>query len=354
MGDGAFMRKCAGTAIQTQKSIEQMCKICTNTLRVVRNDYGNIISQNLKPSVPIVHTALFGAHDAFSSKITKDSDIDPNSANKLLGNKALKFLLGDLFVRLAKAQKSDAYELAMRGIRYFDARITYANNAWYTMHSFLSQQVSEVLTDLLRFLEEHPGEFIVFDAQHLYPQPLTMQDFLAFAHSVKRNGKSILDYVHYNSHVVPISKLTYKDVVPSPATDAGVLLIFDTTDYNPLYYTQTEAVLENVWADADTYKDLLASIRHTYAHISEQDMAGIRINQGQMTVVMSFTGIFRLLKNHSLLEMAQKSNPQLIAEEDFKNWFTKMPVLWVDNADDNTNGFNDYVIGFINQYNRNL
>jgi hypothetical protein len=73
-----------------------------------------------------------------------------------------------------------------------------------------------------------------------------------------------------------------------------------------------------------------------------------------MTVVMSFTGIFRLLKNHSLLEMAQKSNPKLTSEEDLKNWFTKMPILLVDNADDNTGGFNDYVVSFINGYNKAL
>jgi hypothetical protein len=317
-------------------------------------DYSHIIAQNVKPEAKINEIALLGAHDAFSSKINKKSDIDPNSANKLLGNKAIRLILGDMFVRLAKAQKSLPYDLAVKGVRYFDGRVTYADNDWYTMHSFLSQPFSEVLTDLMRFLQGHPGEFIVLDIQHFYPQPYKINDFLKFTESVTLNGKCIYDYVHYDTKATPISSLTYKDVVPNPATDAGLVFIIDTPASNSCFYTQTAAITENVWADTDNYDDLLASIRHTYAHITAEDMQGIRINQGQMTVVMSFTGIFRLLKNHSLLEMAQKSNPKLIAEEDFKNWFTKMPILLVDNADDNTGGFNDYVVSFINGYNKAL
>ncbi|MDR1805870.1 MAG: hypothetical protein LBQ80_03755 [Clostridium sp.] len=332
---------------------------------VTENDYSRILQENITGNPRVVDIAMLCAHDAFSNKITSQSPLDPNDENQILDNSVLRAIVGGVFARQAKAQKSNGYELATRGVRYFDVRVCYDDGVWQNMHSFISAPFEENLRYLLRFLSENPGEMLVVDIQHHKPQPLTSQDMIDFIGTVEEDGKSLWDYVSYDPNEISLGELRFKDVTKD---GAGVVVLIKTEQYEgcKFYeyvgeqnesggigsYVEGVSVRAN-WHNKPKVEQIIEGIEKEYAYLTENFELyknTFRANQSQTTAPLDL-GLFPYW---SLLHDAEESNNVILAQPDFDKWLEVMPVLWTNNSDTMVDGYNDNVIARLNSFNRKL
>ncbi|VEN53066.1 unnamed protein product [Callosobruchus maculatus] len=128
---------------------------------------------NLPPklkSVPVIHLAIPGSHDSFTSSITKKSKIAPDADNIIKKMSWLGPLLKYFMVNWSRTQSLSAREQLEKGIRYFDLRIATKRNTndLYIVHGLYADKVQNVLDAISSFLENHPQEIVILDCQHFY------------------------------------------------------------------------------------------------------------------------------------------------------------------------------------------
>jgi hypothetical protein len=336
-----------------------------NAVVGTENDFSGVISRNVGAEARVVDVAMLGAHDAFSSGITGKSRFDPADASPFNNNAAMCFGSG-LISRMAKAQVSGAYDLLNRGVRYFDVRITRYDDNWYTFHGLISDKLETYLLDTLRFLARNPGEFIVFDIQHVNLGGNTFGDLFTFIDSVKIRGDnelSLFDFVTYKPDATPLGGLTVGEVTRDRA-GAGVVILAKTPQYEGCKHYErndfagNDKAIRSLWHNKVTTAGILEGIAGEYAllnsadgRVSLSDM--FRVNQAQTTPVFKGVGnILRSVTDWSLLAAAQTHNAKLVAHADFSKWLTVMPIFMVDFADSSKGDFNKNVLTKINEYNR--
>lgn len=319
------------------------------------NDYSNIMRDNITGNPRVVDVVMLGAHDAFSNNISKQSDVDPHEdADAIINNRVARMIGGGMFVRVAKAQKSSAYDLCVRGVRYFDVRITRYSDDWYTMHGLISDELAVYLEDIVRFLSETEGEFIVFDMQHSYVADSSMAELLRHIDSVRYNGKSIFDFVRYDPTEIPLGELRYEDVVNG---GSGVVILAVAQQYPGCGFYEYETSMRSVWHNKNDKNEMLALINEEYMTLvnnPELDRDKFRKNQVQMTGKYSGTSIFRTIFGWSLLDMANNFNAELLDDPNFMDWFSVLPIFMTDYADSMKGDFNDRIIEAVNEFNRAL
>lgn len=321
-----------------------------------QNDYNGIMKANIKTNPRVVDVAMLGAHDAFSNGIGRSSQVDPaEDSGSILNNKAVKLLAGGMFVRLSKAQKSGAKELFEHGVRYFDVRITYSNNEWYTTHGLLSGKLGSYLQPLVQKLKENPGEFVVFDIQHASLADKTFDDLFSYISSVKVDGVSLFSFVTYNPSGLPLGSLTYHDITAN-GTSAGAVILAKTEQFEGCRHYEYGKSMRSVWHNKNTQAEILSGIGNEYATLkaSSSHLEKFRVNQAQMTGLFSADVIFNTILGWSLLDMAANFNWKLATNADFEKWLDVMPIFMVDYSDSMAKGFNDAVIEKINRFNTGL
>lgn len=320
-----------------------------------QEDYRHIMTQNIRANPRVVDIAMLGAHDGFSNKIDKKSLVDPQEGDgAILRNKAAKTVAGGLFVRLAKAQKSSAYDLAYRGVRYFDVRITRHSNTWYTTHGLLSAPLEEYVGDLLRFLAQTQGEVIVFDMQHIWLGSATMEQLFNDMAAITYEGKSLFDYIHYSPFTTPLGELTYKQAT---AGGSGMVMLAKTPQYGGCFHYAYEGAIRSNWHNENEEALMLEGIRNEVATLRENpglDRDKLRVNQAQMTGRYSPDHLVKTILGWSLLDMAENFNQSLVNQPDFSTWFETLPILMTDYSDSMAGGFNERAIYAINAFNQEL
>ncbi|CAH1984240.1 unnamed protein product [Acanthoscelides obtectus] len=119
------------------------------------------LPQKLK-SVPVIHLAIPGSHDSFTSSITMKSRIAPDADNIIKKMSWLGPLLKYFMVNWSRTQSLSAMEQLEKGIRYFDLRIATKRNTndLYIVHGLYADKVQNVLDTIVSFLESHPQEVI--------------------------------------------------------------------------------------------------------------------------------------------------------------------------------------------------
>ncbi|MDR3344323.1 MAG: hypothetical protein LBT21_01820 [Oscillospiraceae bacterium] len=319
---------------------------------VTANDYSRILQENISGNPRVADIAMLCAHDAFSNKITGESALDPGSSTQILGNPLAKAIAKGVFARQAKAQKSDAYLLAQRGVRYFDTRVCWDGTQWQNLHSFISAPFEENLRYVLRFLAENPGELLVIDIQHHSTGNLTSADMLDFIGTVKdEDGKSLWDYVRFDPNVTALGDLRWQDATNG---GAGVIVLVKTPQVpGGKYYEYSDNTVRAEWHNKPDIPSLVAGIESEYAYLTEnfeQYKNAFRSNQAQSTPPLNLDAI----SYWSILRAAEDSNTAILAHPDFDKWLSVMPIIWVNNADTMVNGFNDEIVLRLNAYNRNL
>lgn len=320
-----------------------------------KEEYSYIMEKTIHSNARVIDISMLGAHDAFTHKIDKNAEIDPhNQEMSMLNNKTIKAIGGGLMARLSKAQKSDAYTLLSRGVRYFDVRVTYHNQSWQTVHSFISAPFEEYLKDVLKFLSTTTGEIVVFDMQHVYVGNASMEALFSFIDGIKYNGKSLLDYIYYNPKEKPLSSLRYTDVTKN---GSGVVILAktnETGDYNYEYFSS----IRSIWHSTNSNAELLSLLEleiDTLRINPELAQDQFRVAQAQRTSSFAISGLPKTIKSWSLLDMGEEFNAYLIQnKKDIKSWFSYTPIIMVDYADSMEEKFNDKIMQYICEFNEKL
>jgi hypothetical protein len=315
--------------------------------RFTGTDYRNIMGDSIQHDPRIVDIAMLGAHDAFAGMITRNK---PSAGNPRLAKRAWRLFGLGYAARMTRAQKSDAYALAVHGVRYFDARIVWYQGAWYTLHDFISGPLEFYITGLLRFLKEAKKEVVIIDVQHAYTGDQGMEALLSYLFTgISYEGKSLRDYIGYDPAEVKLGDLRYRELT---ARGSQAVALAKAPVHKGSYHFQYENSIRSIWHRKCTDREMLAGIDgeyHTLLNDGTLARDGFRVNQAQKTgFAGKLPGVIFLW---SLLDMADRFNPVLAGHRDFNAWLGVMPILMVDYADSMRDGFNDTVIAKINEFN---
>jgi hypothetical protein len=316
------------------------------------HNYSNIIFENVSKDARIIDVAILGAHDAFTSSINGKSLIDPNdSSMNLYANPIIKFMLNGVISRNSKAQHSDTKTLLEHGVRYFDIRLTYVNNTWYTNHGMISTEFKDCLIEILTFLDT-TKEFLILDFQHIFIGSGSLNDLIVLLEETTVAGKNIFDYTRYDSSVTPIGDLTYQDVC---ALSSGVVMVFGSSITHTKIYDRNTCVRSN-WHNKSSHQEMITCITNEHEYLTDnfdeyKDI--IRINQAQQTPQL-LSDIFGTITSWSLLDKANSHNAKLLTDLNLEELFVSMPILMLDYADSKKGNFNQEIIKIINKYNQTL
>lgn len=318
-------------------------------------EYVNIMGESeLSQTTRVVDIAMLGAHDAFSDKITTKSKMNPaETEDSFIGNKTFLTFADGIVSRLSRAQVSGADTLLKKGVRYFDVRIAFVDNEYYTTHAFLSDKLEIYLKEVIAFLASNPSEFVIFDIQHAYLGDKNFEDLFNYIDSVEVNGRSLLSFVNYDPTTIGLGALTYGEVT-SNGGGAVILAKTEQTEAMRYHYVYKDSI-RSYWHEKNVKSELIKGIESEYANLTEnaseyKDM--LRVNQAQLTGTFGGDTIFNTIFGWSLIDMANGMNKELIKHEKFKEWFKAMPILMVDYADCPSSNaiMNDAVI----EYNKGL
>lgn len=328
-------------------------------------DYSNWMGDSLQSDQLVIDIAMLGAHDAFTADIGLTSPTDPLSAAGIQTGFTGALIKG-FSVKQAKTQVSDAETLLKAGVRYFDIRLSYLEKeeAWYTSHGIFSSPFIDTLIQIESFLEEHPGEFLILDIQHVYLGDKTEEEaFTEIKTLFETSG--IYDRA-YPEGIKSLSAIRYDDMT-SLGNGAGVLVFTKLTTADPAFWSYG-ASIRSAWANTDSYEEAFAFLEDevmkiaggtalTGNQMSNNPEAvdareGLRVMQGVLTMQMSGDGIVNALLEWSLLSRAREFNATLIEQEDFDSWLPSMPIVMVDYADTNYKDFLDQIMLIVIDYNQ--
>lgn len=107
----------------------------------------------------IVDIAMLGAHDANTFSLATDNGVDHIAADGILG-KIFPVSAG-LQYRFAVTQAVSPYTLLMQGARFLQFKFSLENGVWRAAHTVLGRELEKDVLDVLRFLDEHPGEVVL-------------------------------------------------------------------------------------------------------------------------------------------------------------------------------------------------
>lgn len=84
-------------------------------------------------------------------------------------------------------QSFDIYTQLLMGIRKFDLRICYHNQEFYIGHTYICIKLQEALSDIKKFLDEHPGEILILKWKPVYylRQTITSATLQLFLNIIK-------------------------------------------------------------------------------------------------------------------------------------------------------------------------
>jgi len=255
--------------------------------------------------------------------------------------------------RISKAQAHDATVQLNAGVRYFDARITLVNGEYYTSHGFLSVHLSSVLTEIITFLNSHPGEFILFHIAQNYPLNQSFEPLAEYIASVTVDGKSLFDFVNYDTTETNPSLITYNDVTANH-TKGGVVILSNATGLEAQYTDYFKINAFSVWHDAMDHTLLLEKADSYYQTMIGNSTFDNKFCINQLQCTPSYSDIWSALASWSLLNKAQTDNVESIDYPNFATWLQEMPIVIFDYTTSTYGNFNMRVISILTEYNLSL
>jgi hypothetical protein len=317
-------------------------------------DFSSVIRNNVSGNARVVDIAMLGAHDAYADNISGRSSYNP-LAPSVFNNDFLLFLTSGFVSRRSKTQVSCANGLLVRGVRYFDVRITVYQNEWYAHHNLITDRLSVYLKQTIGFLNDNAGEFIVFDIQHAHLGNRTYQELLNYIRDTRLNGVALTDFVNFDPHNTHLGSLTLGEATTCPTsgeTKAGVAILAKTDTYEGCFHFEYWQSIRANWHNQSQTKNILPLIDQEYNLLTNDPaLAGdkFRINQAQLTPSF-WSSVF----DWSLLNRAEKHNLELLNYENFSAWLTVLPIFMVDFSDSSRGDFNRLVVEKINAFNQSL
>lgn len=326
--------------------------------------YGTVLADipNITVANPrIIDIAMLGAHDANTFSLDISNGIDNKEGNDIL--KAIEPITAGFQYRMAVTQAVSPYRLLLQGARLLHFKYTYYDGEWYASHTIMGREFRLDVEDVLRFLDEHPGEVVLLFLQTTsLGEDQSLQTFHDWLAGVEYNGKNIYDYVHYDdvnvfgsmySGGVNIWDLRYNDVTEG-GKSAGVVL-FDRRDdasmteddgYRSVYssyFYDIDSNASHQWHSRMGSDVLIDEINDYYMELSATRVYRwrLRVNQTQASVsAAAASDVFEDIGAWSLLKFAEKHNVALLENENFDSWLKTMPVFQVDFANSDYGDFN--------------
>lgn len=325
--------------------------------------YSNVIGDAaLKGETKVTDIAFLGAHDAFSHQIGLFSDVDPAESG-IVKNKAVNAVFKGGLVRVLKAQKVNATTLLNRGVRYFDVRISYHHDKWYTKHGLIDQELKYYIGQIYDFLKDKPKEFIIFDIQHIYLGTKTMNDFMNYFSDITliKENLTLDDFLNHTTSL-PLGDLEYIDV--QGATHGGIILLLNddgtaSLNHGRKYYERGDGesntkAIRSKWHNKQRVQDIIPLIDEEANYLKEEvSTPYFRVNQAQLTPDYMKRPIGTLW-DWSLINLAAKSNKALLNNTNFDEWLKVMPIFMVDFANSNNGQFNSRINELMIAYNKAL
>lgn len=343
------------------------------------NDHSTFFSETYKNhkefgDVPLTKIRMLASHDSCSDKLSYLSRINPNQEDHIGNQKWIDYLAKGVAIRLGKAQNDDIYNQLVAGVRFIDLRVTYVDGVFYTCHGYLSEPLEDATKLILKFLDEHPGEFVVYSIMYYYPGNSNWLGLENFLRSVKYNGKCIFDYDR-NLDIDESKTTTFKDLTYNNITnngkDAGTVVCARNYNLIPVkdddrciflnhgheedgirgktlgFATNSmnsELVCKNTVEFVDYLDKLDESTKKEYFIINETET---RPNTSE---------IWEVYNAWSLLNKAYDHNMYMINQKiiDIDTMIDKMPIYMCDFSTCNENGFNDFIIGKLQEKNNSL
>lgn len=311
----------------------------------------------------IYDIAMLGSHDALSDKINVNSKNDySTNVPELCGLENLN-VVKQVSVNYAKAQ-ADSLDVQLEsGVRYIDARITCVDGIFYTKHSLLSGMLEDYLKQLIKFLIDNPGEFVVFDIASYNEYEKTENELAEYMQTVKvrHNNKdyNIYDFINYDTSK-DFSQVTYNDVTKN-STSGGLIIVSNVFQSSPKATNKvTNPSLRDFfkykakyahWYNDSSSSSLISKIDDLALSYEKDGSVGLICNQVQTTpdaksITLSLTG--------SLLESAKKHNVAVLESPHFNYWLSVMPIMWFDNVTSDYENFNSRINSKILEYNLGL
>lgn len=326
--------------------------------RKFKQSYSDVNKQALKANpdfvnTPLTEIAMLGSHDALSYNINFSSK--DNSGQEDIGMmETMGKVAKGLAVRLSRAQYHDIYTQLNQGVRYIDMRITCVDNTYYTSHNFISHKLEDSMKDIIRFLDENPGEFLLLDFQHVYPDNSKWDDLSNYLSTVKEGGKNIYDFVKYDTSIDP-SVLTYGQATDNGTVSSCMFIQDDDLPFsqdNPYKEYFKKRAIDSLWHDKPTTEEILTEMNKHASYLKENPFIGYRINQAQTTP--STSNIANILFKWSLIKMASEHNPKLLKSIDIQEMLKLMPIYMVDYTTSTKKNFNKNINEEILKYNSSL
>lgn len=310
-------------------------------------DYSNWMSDVLDEDQLIIDVAMLGAHDIFSNNIDIFSELDPFVTDTIMQG-FTGFLVKGFIVKQSVTQISTAEDLLKSGVRYFDIRLSFYEDNWYTKHNYISEDFSLLTPQIIQFLEDNTGEFLILDFQHISGLDYnSLEDYLSFKQMLDDNG--LLDYAYITDDP---NTVTYGDITNNK-TESKVIIIskFAESENDILYYNET---IRSNWADSDDFDYVIEFLEEEADYIEAQDLDNrFRVMQAVTTMQMNGSGILKALMNWSLINRAKSFNSYLINYENFESLLDDLPIVMVDYSNSNKNSFNENIMQIIMDFNQN-
>ena len=291
-------------------------------------DYSNWMKENLGTDILITDVQMIGAHDAFSKDIGIFSKVDKLSAPSIMTGIPGTLIKGFL-VRQSVTQIADTDKLLSSGIRYLDIRLTKTNDIWETKHNFIASDYKNIAADIVSFLDNNKGEFLILDFQHLHGVDYSsVEDYLSFYKVLEDYG--LAEYSYFNNEA-NINTLTYGEITNDKSISK--VIIVDKFDVpNKQTYNYQETIRSN-WANSDNFEEVLEFLETEKTNITENsDVFGFKVMQAVTTMNMSPKGILNSFKTWSLVERGEKFNKYLLEYNELEGLMDVLPIVMVDYA----------------------
>lgn len=328
----------------------------------LENKYGNVMSdiENIVEANPrITEIAVLGSHDAVSYGIEYKNSLDGLSREGLFGK--TEALAKGLMYRYAVTQTVDIYTQLMQGARYFHIKVSREGGVWYGSHSILARPLAEDMEQILRFLDERKGEYVILNFQTMYTEGQPYTSLFDDIADMRYNGKNIFDYVYMSDGYLPfIGDLRYNDLtdcgekcgaiihnyVNNKSVGAGNSEYFNFVYVYGLYAKWHEtSSKKKLKAGMDAYADYIESIPNAKDYLW--------VNQTQSTFsVKDFEDTMIVLFKQSLLKIAKEYNAEFVDDPSLDRYLDAMPVYLADFVTSDYGDFNNKINAKIAEHNR--
>ena len=296
----------------------------------------------------ISEIAILGSHDSCSYDITFFSKPNPNQ-HEIANNFFVHTLAQGLGTRLAKAQAHDLTTQLMYGVRYFDFRITFVDDQYYTSHGYISNLLEKNLKQIINFLDKNKGEYVFIDIFYFYEGDGTYNNLAKYFETVKGDsGKSIYDFVNYDT-TKHLHELTYNDLTNSGEESAVIILPKEThnsdidnktklDDPQYLKYFMPNDRPQGGGGGCMRNEDNLANMKDKIEEFDKNTSPKIKKYGAQFTPSEKY--IWEVATGWSLIDMSVKSNKYIFDNVDVAEAFNHFQIYQTDYATSMYENFN--------------